>query len=313
MSYEHIPVMLPEVLSILNPKPGETIIDCTLGGAGYTLAISSVVGKKGRVISLDADQMAIDNASNLLAEKGIKNVTLVHENFKNVAAVVAEHTSGQADGIVFDLGLSSAQLSDETRGFSFQGERPLDMAFGAGEAQSTQHLLNSSSLSDLTAIFRELGEEPQAYKLAKEIITARKIKPLRTTKDLVDIILKITPPRYKATSIHPATRAFQALRLATNDELGSLRTALHDSSEILKIGGRIAVVSFHSGEDRIVKQWMKHESTDCICPSTAPVCVCGHLASIKPLTKKPLIPSSEESSNNPRARSAKLRGAEKIR
>ncbi|PKM87319.1 16S rRNA (cytosine(1402)-N(4))-methyltransferase [Candidatus Falkowbacteria bacterium HGW-Falkowbacteria-2] len=313
MSYEHIPVMLPEVLSLLNPKPGQTIIDCTLGGAGYTSAISAAVGQKGRVISLDADQMAIANATALLEEKGVKNVTLVHENFKNVASVVAEHLAGQADGIVFDLGLSSAQLADETRGFSFQGERPLDMAFGAGEAQSTQHLLNSSSLSDLTSIFRELGEEPQAYKLAKEIITSRKVKPLRTTKDLVDIILKITPPRYKTTGIHPATKAFQALRLATNDELGSLRTALHDSLEILKIGGRIAVVSFHSGEDRIVKQWMKHESTDCICPSTAPVCVCGHLASIKPLTKKPLIPASEETENNPRARSAKLRGAEKIR
>jgi len=313
MAYHHVPVMLPEVLTILRPQSGETYLDCTLGGAGYTLALAAAVGKKGKVIAIDADQLAIDNAEALIKEKGIENVTLVHDNFKNLAAIAEEYLQSPVDGIVFDLGLSSAQLEDENRGFSFQGERPLDMAFGAGEAYSTEKLLNHSSLSELSSIFRDLGEEPQAYRLAKEIVAARKIKPIHNTKELVDIILKISPPRYKTSGIHPATRAFQALRLATNDEFGSLRTALEALNSILKIGGKVAIVSFHSGEDRIVKQWLKKESTDCLCPPAAPVCVCGHQASFKTLFKKPLAPGDREVSENPRARSAKLRGAEKIR
>jgi len=313
MAYHHVPVMLPEVLTILQPQSGETYLDCTLGGAGYTLALAEAVEKKGKVIAIDADQLAIDNAEALIKEKGIENITLVHDNFKNLAAIAEEYLLSPVDGIVFDLGLSSAQLEDENRGFSFQGERPLDMAFGAGEAYSTEKLLNHSSLSELASIFRDLGEEPQAYRLAKEIVAARKIKPIHNTKELVDIILKISPPRYKTSGIHPATRAFQALRLATNDEFGSLRTALEALNSILKIGGKVAIVSFHSGEDRIVKQWLKKESTDCLCPPAAPVCVCGHQASFKTLFKKPLAPGDREVSENPRARSAKLRGAEKIR
>ncbi|MBN2884889.1 16S rRNA (cytosine(1402)-N(4))-methyltransferase RsmH [Patescibacteria group bacterium] len=312
MAYKHIPVLLEEVLSVLNPLPGQTYIDCTLGGTSYTRAIAKLVGKKGRVISIDADEMAIKNAEGILKNDNFQNVSLVHDNFRNLEAIAKEYTPEGVDGIVFDLGLSSAQLDDELRGFSFQGDRPLDMAFGVGESVSTINLINSSSLSELTRIFRELGEEPQAYRLAKEIITARKHKKIESTKELVDIILKITPARFLKSRIHPATRVFQALRLATNDEFGSLKEALLATADILKIGGRLAVVSFHSGEDRIVKQWLKQESSDCLCPPQAPVCICNHQARFKVIAKKPLMASNEELKTNPRARSAKLRVAEKI-
>jgi len=313
MSYKHLPVMLPEVLAILSPQPGQTYIDCTLGGAGYTLALAAAVGNSGKVLALDADNLAIANAKKIIKERNISNIVLVHDNFKNLATVAQSHLKSLVNGIVFDLGLSSAQLDDENRGFSFQGNRPLDMAFGAGTDIETTSLLNRVPLSELAKIFRELGEEPQAYRLAKEIVAARKEKAFKTTQPLVDIILKITPPRLRSGKIHPATRVFQALRLATNDEFGSLRSALKSAPSLLKIGARLAVVSFHSGEDRIVKQWLKEQTTDCLCPPRAPVCICGHRANFRTLSKKPLLPGLEEIKFNPRARSAKLRGAEKIR
>ncbi|MDD3285110.1 MAG: 16S rRNA (cytosine(1402)-N(4))-methyltransferase RsmH [Patescibacteria group bacterium] len=313
MMYRHLPVMLPEVLSVLSPRPGQIYIDCTLGGAGYTLALAAAVGERGKVVSIDADSLAIANAQNIIKEKKIENIVLVHDNFKNLAAISDTYLDSPADGIVFDLGLSSAQLDDESRGFSFQGDRPLDMAFGSGADIETAALLNRAPLSELARIFRELGEEPQAYRLAKEIVAARKAKAFTSTKPLVDIILKVSPPRLRAGKIHPATRAFQALRLATNDEFGSLRSALKAVPAVLKVGGRLALVSFHSGEDRIVKQWLKEEGADCLCPPRAPVCVCGHKASFRSLLKKPLLPGAEEVEQNPRARSAKLRAAEKIR
>jgi 16S rRNA (cytosine1402-N4)-methyltransferase len=313
MEYHHIPVLLPEILKIINPQAGQTYIDCTLGGASYTLALAEAVGPKGKIISIDADKLAIDNAAELIALKSLKNIVLVHDNFKNLKSIGAEYLETPADGIVFDLGLSSAQLEDEDRGFSFQGERPLDMSFGEGEVISTSALLQSASLSELSRIFREFGEEPQAYRLAKALIAARKDKPLRNTKELVDIILRNTPQRLHGGKIHPATRVFQALRLATNDEFGSLRSALSALPDVLKIGGRLAIVSFHSGEDRIVKQWLKEESSDCLCPSQAPLCVCGHLARFSALVKRPIVPTAAEIAANPRSRSAKLRAAEKIR
>ncbi|MDD2680934.1 MAG: 16S rRNA (cytosine(1402)-N(4))-methyltransferase RsmH [Patescibacteria group bacterium] len=312
MDYKHIPVLLREVVEILNPQPGQTYIDCTLGGASYTSALAKEVGQKGRVIAIDADEMAIKNAESIIKNNNFQNVILVHNNFRNLADIAEEYSLEGVDGIVFDLGLSSAQLDDESRGFSFQGDRPLDMAFGAGEVISTQKIINSSPLSELTRIFREFGEEFQAYRLAKEIITVRKRKPIKTTKELVDIILKITPVRFSKSKIHPATRVFQALRLATNDEFASLKEALEATPKILKVGGRLAVVTFHSGEDRIVKQWLKQESLDCLCPPQAPVCVCGHKALFKPIIRKPLMVSEEELKANPRSRSAKLRVAEKI-
>ncbi|MFA5131021.1 MAG: 16S rRNA (cytosine(1402)-N(4))-methyltransferase RsmH [Patescibacteria group bacterium] len=295
MSYQHIPVMLNEVLEHLKPSAGKKYLDCTLGGAGYTLALAKLVGKKGQVIGIDLDEMAIKNAQALINEQKLQNITLINDNFKNLKTIVGENISPDAkfDGIVFDLGLSSAQLDDEVRGFSFKGQRPLDMSFGPANEKSTEEIVNHYPLLELTRIFREYGEEKHAYRIAKAIVTARHIERLKSTADLVRVIEEAIPFRYQS-KIHPATRVFQALRMETNEELLSLEAVLPDAVSLLKTGGRIVVVSFHSGEDRIVKRYFKGESQ------------------IKIITKRPLIPAEEETKDNPRARSAKLRVGEKI-
>jgi len=296
MTYSHIPVMLSEVLEYLQAKPGNKFIDGTLGGAGYTLALAKAIGEQGKIISLDLDELAIKNAETEIKKAALNNVILVQDNFKNLKTVVAENFSAETkfNGIVFDLGLSSAQLDDEARGFSFKGERPLDMAFGPQAEKSTEQIVNSYPLLELTRIFREYGEEKQAYRIAKAIIEARKKKRLKTTTDLITIIETAVPPRY-FHKINPATRIFQALRMETNEELKVLEETLPIAVELLAPGGRLVVVSFHSGEDRIVKRFFRAAT-----------------ANLKIITKKPLIPTVEETVTNPRSRSAKLRVAEKI-
>lgn len=295
MKYHHIPVMLSEVVKHLAVKPGGIYIDCTLGGAGYTLELAKRVGPKGRVLALDMDIAAICNAKEKIAKQAIENVILVQENFKNIAPVFHEYFKKEelVDGIVFDLGLSSFQLSDKKRSFSFQNDVPLDMAFGKKTEKQTVEIINNYKLLDLTEIFREYGEEKNAYKIAKAIVLERKKRKIETTQDLVDIIVKQYPKRayYK---IHPATKVFQALRIETNQEFNNLKTALADISKILKFKGRIVVVSFHSGEDRIVKQFFKNNEE------------------IMPIVKKPVVASENEVASNPRARSAKLRSGIKV-
>ncbi|MFA7377397.1 MAG: 16S rRNA (cytosine(1402)-N(4))-methyltransferase RsmH [Patescibacteria group bacterium] len=295
MKYHHIPVMLSEVVKHLAVKPGGIYIDCTLGGAGYTLELAKRVGPKGRVLALDMDIAAISNAKEKIAKQAIENVILVQENFKNIAPVFHEYFKKEelVDGIVFDLGLSSFQLSDKKRSFSFQNDVPLDMAFGKKAEKQTVEIINNYKLLDLTEIFREYGEEKNAYKIARAIVLERKKRKIETTQDLVDIIVKQYPKRayYK---IHPATKVFQALRIETNQEFNNLKTALADISKILKFKGRIVVVSFHSGEDRIVKQFFKNNEE------------------IMPIVKKPVVASENEVANNPRARSAKLRSGIKV-
>lgn len=294
MAYFHIPVMLNEVLNYLDPRPGKKYIDCTLGGAGYTIALAKEVGNNGQVIGIDLDELAIKNAQKLIAEQKLENIVLINNNFKNLKTAVGEKFSPEAkfDGIVFDLGLSSAQLDDEARGFSFKGDRPLDMSFGPVNSRSTEEIVNSYPLLDLTRIFQEYGEERHAYRLAKAIVEERKTKRIKTTADLVAIVERVIPFRFRS-KIHPATRIFQALRMETNEELASLAEVLPDAVSLLKPHGKLVVVSFHSGEDRIVKRFLKAETN------------------LKILTKRPLIPSEEETADNPRARSAKLRAAEK--
>ncbi len=287
--------MLDEVLEYLKPKQGNKYIDCTLGGAGYTLAIANLVGKTGQVIGIDLDELAIKNAQTLINEQKLQNITLINDNFKNLQTVITENISSEAkfDGIVFDLGLSSAQLDDEVRGFSFKGERPLDMSFGPVNERSTEEIVNNYDLLELTRIFREYGEEKHAYRIAKMIVSERRIKRIKTTRDLVAVIEQAVPFKY-GSKIHVATRVFQALRMETNEELISLSEVLPLAVSLLKPEGRLVVVSFHSGEDRIVKRYFKSE------------------INIKILTKRPLIPTEKETNENPRARSAKLRVAEKI-
>lgn len=291
MEYRHTPVMLAEVLRHLAPKLGGRYIDCTLGGAGYTLATSEAVGPKGRVIGIDQDELAISHAQEEIRTRGLKNINLVRDNFKNLE-VIANGESG-FDGIVFDLGLSSAQLDDETRGFSFKGNRPLDMAFGLEPVKPTTEIVNYYSHGELARMFRELGEERRAGKLASAILEARRLKRIETTADLVGIIEQLWPVR-PGQRIHPATKAFQALRMETNGELDALAEALKGATDLLKPGGRIVVVSFHSGEDRIVKRFIR-DNEDLLA-----------------LTKRPLVPTVEETATNPRARSAKLRAAIKL-
>jgi len=294
MVYEHQPVMLKEVLDFLAVKKSGRYIDCTLGGAGYTSELARRAGEKGKVMSLDLDQNAIINAQKKLASENLNNVKLVLGNFKNLAKLYGDEydDAKKVDGIVLDLGLSSFQLADSERGFSFQNDSPLDMSFGLKTELSTKHIVNHYPLLELTRIFREYGEEKRAYYLAKAIVEARRQKPIATTKELVEIIVSNSPKRFY-TKINPATKVFQALRMETNQELENLSTVLPDAVELLKPGGRLVVVSFHSGEDRIVKQFFRKTPN------------------LEILTKKPLIPEEEEVRNNPRSRSAKLRAAKK--
>lgn len=294
MEYRHQPVMLREILEHLAPQLGEKFIDCTLGGAGYALALAEKVGPEGKVMGIDRDEAAIRNAKEQAAKKKLGNLVLVQDNFENLSSIITANLDGtKFDGVVFDLGLSSYQLEDETRGFSFKGNRPLDMAFGPDGGKRTVDILNSYPLLELTRIFREYGEERRAYQIAKAIVNARRQKRLETTADLVAVIEQAVPARFYH-KIHPATRIFQALRMETNGELGALAAVLPQVVSNLKSGGRLVVVSFHSGEDRIVKRFLKDNPE------------------VRILTKKPLVPSEEEAAVNPRARSAKLRAAVKI-
>lgn len=294
MTYKHVPVMLEEIIEYLKPKSGRKYIDCTLGGAGYTLALAQKVGVKGLVVGIDLDKNSIINAEKIISEEKIKNVVLFNDNFKNLKDLISKNFKNNIkfDGIVFDLGLSSAQLDDETRGFSFKGDRPLNMAFGPKSTRSTEEIVNNYELLELTNIFKEYGEERRAYQIAKAIVSARKIKRIKTSADLLTIIETITPFRHYS-KINPATKIFQALRIETNDELMGLKEVLPQALDLLKPSGRLVVVSFHSGEDRIVKRFFKANEI------------------LKILTKRPLVAQESELNQNPRARSAKLRAAEK--
>ena len=320
MEYRHVPVMLDDVLEYLKPNNGEYYIDGTLGGAGYTVAIAKKLGKNGKIMSFDLDPWAIENAQKILKEEKLDKVILENTNFKNIYESAEnnfrknkekEFDDGIFSGIVFDLGLSNAQLEDSKRGFSFKDDTPLDMAFGDNNKR-TWDLVNNYSREELENILKDLGEEKFYKRIVGAIFETRKKGSIDTTKDLVKIIENSVPSFYKRQKIHCATKTFQALRIETNEELKNIEKALPESLRLLKKGGRIAVISYHSLEDRIVKNLFKKESTDCLCPPRMPACQCGHKASIKIITKKILQASEEELARNPKARSAKMRVAEKI-
>ncbi len=313
MSYSHQAVLLEAALSFLNPQAGESFIDGTLGGAGYTLALAQAVGPTGQVLAVDLDDLALENARQKIAAAGLSNISLVKDNFRNLLNIVQAEFGVEKkwSGLVLDLGLSSAQLDDKNRSFSFKDDHPLDMAFGGAEtaAVKTTTIVNRYPLAKLAAVISKYGDEPQAFTIAQKIVRARKNNKIKTTGQLLEITGLNQPTR---TRLHPATKLFQALRMETNQELAALEEVLAASLELLAPGGRLVVVSFHSGEDRIVKEFIKRESQDCICPYAAPVCVCNHRQQFLPLTKKPVIADEAENSRNPRARSAKLRAALKI-
>ncbi len=295
MAYQHRPVMLAEVMAALEPRPGRKFLDCTLGGAGYTLALAEAVGPAGKIISLDLDKLALDNAAVIIADRNLSNIVLRQDNFKNLGSVLEELEEGGLDGVVFDLGLSSAQLDDESRGFSFLGDRPLDMSFGDGN-KTTADIVNGYPLPELTKVFREYGEEPRAYRAAKAIVEYRRQKRIRRTGELKEALAKALPSR-PGSRLNPATKIFQALRMETNRELDSLALALPQAMAALKTDGRLVAVSFHSGEDRIVKRFFREAAK---------------AGQVEILTKKPIVPGEAEIADNFRARSAKLRAAKKL-
>jgi len=306
--------MLKEVLDYLKLRTGDTAIDGTLGGGAYTLAMAQAVGKQGRVLAIDLDPLAIKHAEEILQTSELNNVVLALGNFKNLQAIAQEKLGPEeVAAIVLDLGLSSAQLSDLRRGFSFRAEAPLAMSFGAADKENrTATIVNTWRAEELADVIKRYGEERYAKTIAKSIVAARQSAPISTTGQLLAAIERAVPAVYRRGRLHWATRTFQALRIATNDELANLEAVLPQALALLKPGGRLAVVSFHSLEDRIVKQFFRREATACLCPPTFPACVCGHRARLRLVTGKALRPGVEEVTANHRARSAKLRVAEKL-
>lgn len=311
---EHIPVLLNEVIKFLDPKSNQNFVDCTLGAGGHTIEILKKTAPRGRVLGIDMDVNAILVAKQKVLKAGIESSRLIatRGNYRDLKDVVLQNNFKNISGILVDLGFSSMEIEDPKKGFSFQTDAPLDMRYGE-EGETAAEILNRSTERELERIFREYGEEKFAKRIAKKICEVRKNDSVDTTFKLVEAISEVVPKNLQHGRIHFATKVFQALRIATNHELENLTEVLPIALELLPPGGRLAIISFHSLEDRIVKQYFKKESTDCVCPKSIPVCNCGHKAILKILNKKPIVPSEEEATQNPRSRSAKLRVVEKLK
>ncbi|MEX0800372.1 MAG: 16S rRNA (cytosine(1402)-N(4))-methyltransferase RsmH [Dehalococcoidia bacterium] len=303
----HAPVMVAEALELLAVQPGGRYVDCTVGGGGHSLAILEAAAPGGLLLGIDADPAALDTARERLKPYA-GSALLRQANFRDLETVCRQADFVPVHGVLFDLGLSSMQLADPGRGFSFQVEAPLDMRFGAGQTTTADEIVNGYPEGELADLIWRYGEEPASRRIARAIVGAR---PLGTTTQLADLVSRAAG-RGGRSRIHPATRTFQALRMAVNDELGALGSALQQAVDVLGQGGRLVVIAFHSLEDRIVKQFISHESRDCVCPPEAPSCVCGHRASLRRVTRGAVRPSEREIADNRRARSARLRAAEKL-
>ncbi|RME69592.1 MAG: 16S rRNA (cytosine(1402)-N(4))-methyltransferase RsmH [Chloroflexi bacterium] len=308
----HQSVLLEEVIAYLRPQPHGVYIDMTVGAGGHAAAVLEASSPDGQLFGFDQDGQALEIAAARLAEFGPR-VHLYQLNFDRLRQAVQDYGIPPADGILFDLGISSMQVDQPERGFSFLADGPLDMRMDPTHGPSAADLVNHLPESELAELIFRYGEERYSRRIARAIVRAR---PIFRTSDLAQIVAAAVPGggrKGRRERIHPATRTFQALRIAVNDELGALERALPQAVEQLKPGGRLAVISFHSLEDRIVKQFFRREAQDCICPPSQPVCVCQHKATIHIITKKPITPSPAEIESNPRARSAKLRVVESIR
>ncbi len=308
--FHHVSVLLQECLDGLNIRPDGIYVDGTLGGAGH----SSQIAKRlttGRLIGIDRDPVALEAAGKRL-EPYKDHVTLVHSNFCEMASVLHDLGIDGVDGILLDLGVSSPQLDDGDRGFSYMVDAPLDMRMNGEDSLSADTVVNTWSQEELKRILYTYGEERYAPQIASAICRRREEKPIRTTLELVDIIRGAMPPAALREKQHPAKRSFQAIRIAVNDELGSVEKAMKDAIPLLNPGGRLAVITFHSLEDRIVKTEMTAASKGCTCPPNFPVCVCGKKPKVKLISRKPIVASDEELEMNPRSRSAKLRVCEKL-
>lgn len=307
----HTPVMLREIIEYLNPKNGDIVIDCTLGGGSHSAEILKKIVPDGRIIGIDQDDDAIEAASKRLNEYP-KNVTIVKGNFSQLSEIASELRLTSVNGIIFDLGVSSFQLDTPERGFSFRNDADLDMRMDKNNNLTAEKLVNTFTESQLTDIIYRYGEDRWAKRIAKFIIEKRTRKPIKTTKDLVDVILAAVPVGARKDSINPATKTFQAIRIFINNEMESLETGLNAAIKLLDKNGIICVLSYHSLEDRIVKDTFLQYTGRCVCPAALPICSCGAIKSLDIITRRPLLPSSDEISINPRARSAKLRAARKL-
>ena len=308
--FHHVSVLLDECLDGLAIKPDGIYVDGTLGGAGH----SSQIVKRlttGRLIGIDRDPVALRAAGERLAPFADR-VTLVHSNFCQIAQVLKDLDISGVDGILMDLGVSSPQLDDGSRGFSYMVDAPLDMRMNGEDVMSAYDVVNTWSQEELKRILYDYGEERYAPQIAGAICRRREQKPIETTLELVDVIRSTMPAAALREKQHPAKRSFQAIRIAVNDELGSVEKVMKDAVPCLNPGGRLAVITFHSLEDRIVKNAMANAAKGCTCPPNFPVCVCGKKPQVKVLTRKPIVSGEEELERNPRARSAKLRVCEKI-
>jgi 16S rRNA (cytosine1402-N4)-methyltransferase len=312
MKAEHLPVLAEEVMSMLSPASGSLQIDATVGGGGHTERILEATDPDGRLLGLDADGAAIARVGQRLGRFGDRLV-LRQANFRDLRTVAPASGFVAVDGLLFDLGLSSFQLADTERGFGFRAGGPLDMRFDTGRGVSAAELLQTLDASELTALFRRFGEEPHAPRIARAIVEARRTNPIATAEELAALVERVAPHGPPGRRrIHPATRVFQALRIAVNEELEALEEALAAAVDLLRPGGRLVVLSYHSLEDRIVKRFLDAERKGCICPPSVPVCVCGRTPRLRLVTKPSLTPTDAEIAANPRARSARLRAAERI-
>lgn len=307
--FHHVSVLLDECIDGLNIKPDGIYVDGTLGGAGHSYHIAEKL-TTGRLIGIDRDPVALKAAGERLSPFADR-VTLVHSNFCRMGQVLQELGISGVDGILLDLGVSSPQLDDGSRGFSYMTDAPLDMRMDNGDALSADTVVNTWSYEELKRILYDYGEERYAPAIAAAIVRKREVSPIRTTLELVDVIRSAMPPAALREKQHPAKRTFQAIRIAVNDELNSVSKAMDAAIPCLNPGGRLAVITFHSLEDRIVKNAMAAAAKGCICPPEFPVCVCGRKPQVTVLTRKPIVSGEEELERNPRARSAKLRICEK--
>jgi 16S rRNA (cytosine1402-N4)-methyltransferase len=309
----HVPVMADEVVELLAPAAGSRHVDATLGGGGHAERILTASDPDGRLLGLDADGAAIARVRERLAPRFGDRLRLRQANFRELSTVAPDEGFAVVDGCLFDLGLSSFQLADTERGFGFRTDGALDMRFDTSRGVPASELIATLDAGELTALFGRYGEEPFSGRIARAIVENRRATPIRTASALAELIARVTPSRAPGRRrVHPATRVFQALRIAVNEELDALEAGLAAALDLLRPGGRLVVLSYHSLEDRIVKRFLQAERRGCICPPEAPVCVCGHEPRLRLLSAKGLVPSAAEVTANPRARSARLRAAERI-
>lgn len=311
MEFKHIPVLFHEIMDIMAPKPGEFFVDCTLGGGGHSKGFLERTSPDGRLVGIDQDTNALMAARQNLSNYA-ERVTFVHSNYQNLDAILTEYAPDGVDGILFDIGVSSHQLDEKDRGFSYMQDAPLDMRMNQEQSLDAWQVVNTYSEEELHRILKEYGEERWAKRVAQFIVAFRAKKRIDTTGELVDIIKRAIPKGAREEGSHPAKRTFQAIRIEVNNELGVLQDTIAVAVKHLRKGGRLGIISFHSLEDRIVKEQFRYFASDCICPPELPFCQCDKVSEVKILTRKPVTASTEELEENSRAKSAKFRAVEKI-